>query len=69
MTTLSTTQVTNVTAMAGVIVMVLQLFKVEVAQDEVVSVIGAALTIISIITNFVNRYQKGDVSLAGVKKY
>jgi len=65
----STTQASNIAALAGVIVLIAQtIFKKDVAQNDVVAVLSAIVTVVSIITNYVHRYNKGDVTVAGFKK-
>lgn len=68
MQNLSVTQTTNLTALVGVVVMILNHYKINVGSDELMNFAGAVLTVISLITNFVNRYQKGDLTLAGMRK-
>ncbi|MFP5263753.1 MAG: hypothetical protein ACLGJB_17875 [Blastocatellia bacterium] len=64
----SVTQAANIGAFVGVIVILLKFFKVNIAEEEVQTLLGAAITIGSIIVNFINRYRKGDIRLSGVKK-
>lgn len=64
----SVTQTTNLTAIVGVIVMVLNHFNVNVGSEEIMGIIGAIITIVSIVTNFINRYKKGDVTVSGLRK-
>lgn len=64
----STTQATNITAIAGVTVLVLNHFHVNIGTDDISAIIGAGLTIIGIIMNWVHRYQKGDLTVGGFRK-
>ncbi len=68
MNNFSTTQISNFSAMAGVLVLILRAFKVEVAQEDVLAIMGAVVTVVSIIANYVHRYQKGDLTLGGIRK-
>lgn len=61
----SVTQTTNLTAVVGVIVMVLNHFNVNIGSEEVMGIAGAIITIASIVTNFINRYKKGDLTVGG----
>jgi hypothetical protein len=66
MNTYSVTQTANITALAGVIVWIASsFFKVDLVPSEIEQVIAAGLILVGIITSFVNRYQKGDVSILG----
>lgn len=64
----STTQATNIASLAGTIVLLLSLFKVNVGAGEVQAVLGAALTLYGIGANWYHRYKKGDVTLGGFRK-
>lgn len=64
----STTQSTNLVAIVGVIVMVLNHYNINIASEEVSALLGAGITIFAIITNFVNRYKKGDLTALGKRR-
>lgn len=64
----STTQATNLAAIAGVIVLLLNHFKINIASDEVTMLLGAVLAIGSIANNWYHRFQKGDLTLGGFRK-
>jgi hypothetical protein len=64
----SVTQAANIGAFVGVIVLLLNFFKINITQEEVQTLIGAAITIGSIIISFINRWRKGDIKLSGFKK-
>ena len=61
----SVTQTSNYVALAGLIVPVLKLFGVEIAESDMATLISAALILGGVITSFVNRYAKGDVTITG----
>jgi len=65
---ISVTQASNLTAFIGVLMLILSHFKVNVTQEEVQTVAGAVITLVSILISFINRYKKGDIKLSGVKK-
>ena len=65
---ISVTQASNIAAFIGVLMLILDHFKINVTQEEVQVLLGAAITLGSIIVNFINRYRKGDITRLGVKK-
>lgn len=65
MKTLSTTQIANYTAFAGIIVMVSGKFGLDLQAEDVVTAIGAIVTLGGIVHSYWNRYKKGDVTLGG----
>lgn len=65
----STTQTTNIAAIAGVIVLLLNRFGINIGAEEITLVIGAVLAIGGVATNWYHRYQKGDLTLGGFRKY
>lgn len=64
----SQTQLANIGAFAGLLVILLGKFGVSVSTEEVTFVIGALITLGSTGYNFYNRYKKGDLTLGGFKK-
>ena len=65
----STTQSTNIASIVGVIVLILNHFKINIGSEELTTLIGGGLAVFGIIANFWHRYQKGDLTLGGFKKY
>lgn len=63
----SVTQGSNIAIFAGVIVMILSHFNVTIASDDIVTVLSAVVAIIGVVTSFINRYKKGDVTALGAK--
>jgi hypothetical protein len=61
----SVTQTSNYAALAGMVVVVLNYFGVEIPAEQIVVVIAGFVTLAGIVTNLVNRYSKGDVTVAG----
>ena len=61
----SVTQVSNYTALAGMIVIVLKYFGIDVPAESIVIVIAGLVTLGGIITSIVNRHSKGDISITG----
>lgn len=68
MNTYSTTQASNITALVGVIILILNHFKINIASEELESVIGAGITVVGIVWNWIHRYQNGDITLSGFRK-
>jgi hypothetical protein len=68
MNNFSITQATNLTALAGAIVVIARLFNHEFDQSQIEALLGAIAVIIATVISFINRYKKGDVTLAGTRK-
>lgn len=64
----STTQTTNLVALAGVTVMILNHFNINISSEEVTTLFGAILTVGGILANWYHRYQKGDLNPLGSRK-
>ena len=64
----STTQATNIAGLVGVIVLILQHFKINIGSDDLSTLIGAALTIGAIIRSWIQRHKQGDLTLGGFRK-
>ena len=64
----STTQTTNIASIVGVVVLILNHFHVNIAGEELTALIGGALAVAGVVMNWVHRYQKGDLTVAGFKK-
>lgn len=64
----SLTQAGNITALAGVIGLIFNLFKIDIDQSELVEVLSAIVSVTGIIISWVGRYRQGDISLGGFKK-
>jgi hypothetical protein len=61
----SVTQTANYTALAGMIVIVLDYLGVNVPAESIVVVIAGGATLYGIVRSIWNRYQKGDVDVMG----
>lgn len=68
MNTYSTTQSTNIAAIVGVLILILNHFHINIGSEELTSFIGAVIAIAGIIANWIHRYQKGDLTATGFKK-
>jgi hypothetical protein len=59
---------TIISSVIGILVLLFKISGIEVAPEKVQSAVEVVVLLISLITVYVRRIQKGDVSLAGVKK-
>lgn len=64
----SVTQTSNYTALAGMLVIVLKYFGVEIPAESIVIVIAGGMTLYGIVRSIANRYSKGDVTVMGAIK-
>lgn len=64
----STTQATNVASIVGVVVLILNHFKVDIGTEELSTLIGSGLAIFGVISNWIHRYKKGGLTLGGFRK-
>lgn len=64
----SLTQTGNVTVIAGLLVTVLNYFKVSIAQPELEAFIGAVIIAGGVIASWIGRYRKGDLTKLGFRK-
>lgn len=63
----SVTQTTNYASALGIIVLILQHFHINIASDEITTLVGGVLSAGGVISNWYHRYQKGDLTATGVK--
>ena len=64
----STTQHTNLASIIGVVVLILNHFKINIGSEELTALVGAVLAVGGIVMNWWHRYQKGDLTLGGFRK-
>lgn len=64
----STTQATNYVSIAAVVVLLLQKFGIAVSQDEMLTIFAGTVSLIALITNVLNRYLRGDLTVLGFRK-
>lgn len=64
----SLTQGGNLTAIAGFVAMILHHYRINIAETEIVALLGGAVTAIGIIVSWVGRYRKGDLTMGGFRK-
>ena len=65
MTNYSTTQTSNLIALAGFLMIVANHFKLNITTEEIQAVLGAGLILGGVIWNWINRYKQGDLTLTG----
>lgn len=65
---MSQTQLSNFATAAGLIVLALSHFGIVINSDNIAFILTAVWTVGWTIYNYIQRYQKGDVTLAGIKK-
>lgn len=63
----SVTQTSNYTALAGMVVIILKFFGLDIPEADIVTLIAGAAILGGIITSILNRYAKGDVTITGKK--
>ncbi len=64
----SQTQASNISILVGVIMLVLNHFRINIGSDEVTLVIGGLFAVGGVIVGWIHRYQKGDITIAGFRK-
>lgn len=65
MQNISTTQVTNYTALIGIVVLVLNHFHINIGSDEISLLLGSVVAAIGVLSNWYHRYKKGDLTALG----
>lgn len=64
----STTQTSNIASIIGIIVLVLNHFKVNIGSEELTMLVGGIMSAGGVILNWIHRYKKGDLTLGGFRK-
>jgi len=65
---ISTTQTTNYLSLAGALVVILGYFKIQINVNDLAMLIGAVVTVLGTLLNFYHRYQKGGVTILGIRE-
>lgn len=68
MKTFSQTIASNITTIAGLVVLLLGKIGVDSSVEEVTTVIGLLTSLAGAIWNWVHRYKKGDITPLGFMK-
>jgi hypothetical protein len=63
----SVTQGTNIAALISVLTLLANKLELNWTMDDITVLVAGVIAISAIITNFINRFKKGDISLAGFK--
>ena len=63
----STTQAANLSAIIGVVMLLLNYWKIQIAQEELQALIGGLLAVGGILLSFYKRWARGDLKLSGVR--
>ena len=58
----------NLVALAGLIIMILRHYRVEIAENEVVAVLGAFSVLGAVLYDWYNKYRSGTITLGGFVK-
>ena len=61
----SVTQGSNIAVFIAVLTLLVKKLNWNLTQEDITTIVAAVVAIIAIVTSFVNRYKKGDVTLAG----
>lgn len=64
---ISTTQKTNYLSLAGALVVILGYFKIQIDINDLAMLLGALATVVGVLLNFYHRYQKGDLTVTGIR--
>lgn len=67
-TNFSVTQATNFVSLAGAIVIIAKMFDVQLDANQIAELLGAVAIIVATIVSLINRYKKGDITIAGARK-
>ena len=64
----SSTQAGNLGAIVGVIMLILNMLKINIAQEELQALIGGLLAVGGILLSWYKRWSQGDLKLSGFRK-
>lgn len=68
MNNFSTTQTSNIASFIGVVMLVLNHYKINIGSEELTQLIGACFAVFGVAMNWYHRYQKGDLTFGGFRK-
>ena len=63
----STTQAANLSAILGVVMILLNYFKIQITQEEIQMLLGGVLAVGGILLSWYKRWARGDLKLSGVR--
>ena len=61
----SVTQGSNIVVFIAVLTLLAKKLNWDLTEEDITTIVAAVVALIAIVTSFVNRYKKGDVTLAG----
>ncbi len=61
----SVTQGSNIAVFIAVLTLLVKKLNWDLTQEDITTIVAAVVALIAIVTSFVNRYKKGDVTIAG----
>jgi len=64
----SQTQLANISTTVGLLILIANQFGIILEQQQTTFIIGAVWSVLSVIYNWYQRYQKGDLNLLGSRK-
>ena len=64
----STTQASNLATFVGLVVLILNHYKVGIAKEEIELFLGSALAIGGLLLNWYKRWAQGDLTSLGFRK-
>lgn len=68
MKTFSLTQAGNLTALVGLISLIVSLMGLEITNEEIQIIISSIINLVGIGMSFYGRYRKGDLTIEGFRK-
>jgi hypothetical protein len=63
----SVTQGSNIAIFIAVLTLLVKKLNWDLTQEDITTIAAAIVALVAVIASFVNRYKKGDVTLAGFK--
>lgn len=63
----SVTQGSNIAVFIAVLTLLVKKFNWNLSEEDITTIVAAIVALIAVVTNFINRYKEGGVSLAGFK--
>mgnify|MGYP001557842325 CR=1 FL=1 len=64
----SLAQAGNLSAIIGVITLLLKIFQINIAEEEIQTLIGGILAVAGVVVSWFGRYRKGDLTKLGFRK-
>jgi hypothetical protein len=64
----SLTQKGNLASLAGALVIILQLFGIDIPAEDVMTILAAVAIIAGPIVSWIGRYRVGDITAGGFRK-